>query len=64
MTGFATIDSAVEAVKLGAIDYLTKPFDLQRLRQLLRDVRDEADAAARGADARRRRSRSVSSSAG
>jgi DNA-binding NtrC family response regulator len=25
MTGFATIDSAVEAVKLGALDYLTKP---------------------------------------
>ena len=32
MTGYATIDSAVEAVKLGALDYLTKPFDLQRLR--------------------------------
>ncbi len=42
MTGFATIDSAVEAVKLGALDYLTKPFDLQRLRQLLATVRDEA----------------------
>src|SRR5919198_4582314 len=42
MTGFATIDSAVEAVKLGALDYLTKPFDLQRLRQLLTTVRDEA----------------------
>ena len=27
MTGFATIDSAVEAIKLGASDYLTKPFD-------------------------------------
>ena len=35
MSGHATIDSAVEAVKLGAMDYLTKPFDLQRLRQLL-----------------------------
>src|SRR5919205_1433188 len=42
MTGFATIDSALEAVKLGALDYLTKPFDLQRLRQLLATVRDEA----------------------
>ena len=42
MTGYATIDSAVEAVKLGALDYLTKPFDLQRLRQLLATVRDEA----------------------
>jgi two-component system NtrC family response regulator len=35
MSGCATIDSAVMAVKLGAMDYLTKPFDLQRLRQLL-----------------------------
>src|SRR5438128_801350 len=31
MSGEATIDSAVEAVKLGAIDYLTKPFDIGRL---------------------------------
>ncbi len=44
MSGHATIDSAVEAVKLGAMDYLTKPFDLQRLRQLLSAVRDEAAA--------------------
>jgi DNA-binding NtrC family response regulator len=43
MSGHATIDSAVEAVKLGAMDYLTKPFDLQRLRQLLAAVRDDAD---------------------
>jgi DNA-binding NtrC family response regulator len=43
MSGHATIDSAVEAVKLGAMDYLTKPFDLQRLRQLLADVRDDGD---------------------
>ena len=42
MTGFGTIDGAVEAVKLGALDYVTKPFDLQRLRQLLATVREEA----------------------
>jgi two-component system response regulator HydG len=42
MSGYATIDSAVEAVKLGAADYLTKPFDLQRLRRRLAAVRDEA----------------------
>jgi DNA-binding NtrC family response regulator len=29
MTGFATIDSAVEALKLGAFDYLMKPLDLR-----------------------------------
>ena len=43
MTGFGTIDAAVEAVKLGAIDFLTKPFDLPRLRQLLASVREEAE---------------------
>ena len=42
MTGYGTIDSAVEAVKLGAVDYLTKPFDLQRLRNLLAAIREEA----------------------
>jgi two-component system response regulator HydG len=43
MSGHATIDSAVAAVKLGAMDYLTKPFDLHRLRQLLSAVRHETD---------------------
>jgi DNA-binding NtrC family response regulator len=41
MSGFATIDSAVEAVKLGARDYLTKPLDFERVTALLRDVRDD-----------------------
>jgi two-component system, NtrC family, response regulator len=31
MTAFGTIDSAVEAMKLGAYDYITKPFDLENL---------------------------------
>jgi two-component system response regulator HydG len=43
MSGFATVDSAVEAVKLGARDYLTKPIDLDRLTALLVDVRDQAE---------------------
>jgi two-component system, NtrC family, response regulator HydG len=43
MTGFGTIDTAVEAVKLGAMDFLTKPFDLPRLRQLLAAVREESE---------------------
>src|ERR1044072_2932938 len=43
MSGYATIDSAVEAVKLGAEDYFTKPFDLPRLRRLLASVRIEAE---------------------
>ncbi len=27
MTGFASVDTAIKALKLGALDYLTKPFD-------------------------------------
>jgi DNA-binding NtrC family response regulator len=41
MSGSATIDSAVEAVKLGARDYLTKPLDFDRVTALLKDVREE-----------------------
>ena len=33
MTGFATIESAVEAIKHGAEDYLTKPFDQKIVQQ-------------------------------
>jgi two-component system response regulator HydG len=35
MTGNATLDTAIEAVKAGALDYLTKPFDVKRLQGLL-----------------------------
>ena len=35
MTAFGTVESAVEAMKAGAYDYLTKPLDLQRLRLLV-----------------------------
>jgi DNA-binding NtrC family response regulator len=38
MTGHATVDTAIEAVKLGALDYLSKPFDLARLRDVLTTV--------------------------
>ncbi len=42
MTGYAAIDSAIEAIKLGALDYLTKPLDLDRVGALLKSVREEA----------------------
>ena len=32
MTAYGTVKSAVEALKLGAIDYLTKPLDIQELK--------------------------------
>lgn len=31
LTGHATIGSAIEAMKSGAFDYLTKPFDIEQL---------------------------------
>jgi two-component system response regulator AtoC len=39
VTGHATIDSAVDAMRGGAIDYLTKPLDLRRLKRILANVR-------------------------
>ena len=38
--GNATVDTAIEAVKAGALDYLTKPLDLDRLARLLSTVRE------------------------
>jgi len=35
MTAFATVASAVEAMRIGAIDYLTKPFALEELTDVL-----------------------------
>ena len=43
MTAHASIDTAVEAVKLGAMDYLTKPFDFERLKDLLVVVREQIE---------------------
>ncbi len=43
MTGFASVDTAVEAIKLGAMDYLSKPLDFGRLGQLLASVREEIE---------------------
>lgn len=38
LTGYATIDSAVQALKLGADDYLTKPCDNEMLRSKIRSI--------------------------
>src|SRR5437660_5087793 len=43
MTAYAAVDSAVEAIKLGAREYLTKPFDFDRLREVLANIREELE---------------------
>ena len=43
ITAFGTIESAVEAMRGGAVDYLTKPVDLDRLRKILGHVGRNAD---------------------
>ena len=45
MTAYAAVDSAVEAIKLGAREYLTKPFDFDRLRDVLINIREELEMA-------------------
>ena len=43
VTGRSSVDSAVEAFRAGAVDYLTKPLDLKRLKSLLARTRRTAD---------------------
>jgi len=38
MTGYATVDSAIEAIKCGAFHYLTKPFRLEDVENLLKQA--------------------------
>ena len=35
ITGYGTVDDAVEAMKMGACDYITKPFDLNQIEQVV-----------------------------
>jgi DNA-binding NtrC family response regulator len=43
MTGFATIENAVEAMKLGAFDFVQKPVDVDHLLLLLRRCRENRE---------------------
>jgi two-component system, NtrC family, response regulator AtoC len=57
MTGHADVESAVQALRLGASDYLTKPLDIGRLKSILANVASvqpspAAAQAARAAEAR------------
>ena len=45
LTGHATISTALEAMKLGAYDYLTKPCDIDELVQKIQGARKKKGAA-------------------
>lgn len=62
LAGEGTIDSAVEAVRNGARDYLTKPIDMNRLLQSIHRTIDDPEAAAAppaAAPVRRRRTHNL-----
>ena len=40
MTAYGTIDSAVNAVKAGALDYICKPFELERLLRFVKTMKE------------------------
>ena len=40
VTGYASLDSAIRAVRAGAYDYLTKPFSLSQLEIILERIHD------------------------
>jgi two-component system response regulator AtoC len=49
ITAHGTVDSAVEAIKLGAFDYITKPFDQRELSNVLAKAVRTHDSARRNA---------------
>lgn len=49
ITAHGTVDNAVEALKTGAFDYITKPFDQEELRIIVRKALKTQDLSAREA---------------
>src|SRR5690606_17820710 len=47
ITGQSTVESAIEALRCGAVDYLTKPIGLRRLRGILGELKTMAPPVAR-----------------
>ncbi len=43
MTGYASVDSAVDALRMGVADYLVKPINVQRLRAILARIPRSVD---------------------
>jgi DNA-binding NtrC family response regulator len=41
ITGYASLDTAIEAVKAGAFDYLVKPFRIEELKVVIKNAQDK-----------------------
>jgi CheY-like chemotaxis protein len=54
ITGYATLDSALRAVREGAYDYLAKPFSLGQLDVMLARIKDRIALERENSDLRRR----------
>jgi two-component system, NtrC family, response regulator AtoC len=54
-TGFATIDSAIKALREGAYDYLLKPLDIRRVIEIIKEHSDNPDVLEASEDDRSKR---------
>ena len=52
MTGYGTMKEATEAMRSGACNYITKPFDFDSLKLLVEDLCNGAAVKAQGEEAR------------
>lgn len=43
MTAFATVKNAIECTKLGAVQYLQKPFTAEKVRTVMKELRTETE---------------------
>jgi diguanylate cyclase (GGDEF)-like protein len=50
MTGYASMETAVESMKLGAADYITKPFNIDQIRIIVANAAEERSLKARAAE--------------
>ncbi len=50
MTGYASMETAVESMKLGAADYITKPFNIDQIRIIVKNAVEERALKARAAE--------------
>jgi two-component system response regulator HydG len=61
MTAYSSVDSAVEAIKIGAHDYLTKPLDFERLRLTMARALDHRQVVEEKEEAKSKKRASIDS---